>query len=116
MHELAEAGCVAISNDGLPVADTEIFRRVMEYAADLDLIVIDHCEDPCLARKAQMNEGRVSGLLGLKGQPDVGETIQAARSVLLAEFFRADGRPHCLEQGARRARHGGNLPALPDAR
>ena len=87
MHELAEAGCVAISNDGLPVADTEIFRRVMEYAADLDLIVIDHCEDPCLARKAQMNEGRVSGLLGLKGQPDVGETIQAARSVLLAEYL-----------------------------
>lgn len=87
MHELAEAGCVAISNDGLPVADAEIFRRVMEYAADLDLIVIDHCEDPCLARKAQMNEGRVSGLLGLKGQPDVGETIQAARSVLLAEYL-----------------------------
>lgn len=87
MQELAEAGCVAISNDGLPVADAEIFRRVMEYAADLGLIVIDHCEDPCLARKAQMNEGRVSGLLGLKGQPDVGETIQAARSVLLAEYL-----------------------------
>ncbi len=88
MHELAEAGCVAISNDGLPVGDSEIFRRVMEYAADLGLIVIDHCEDPGLARKAQMNEGEVSGILGLRGQPDVGEAIQAVRSMLLAEYLR----------------------------
>lgn len=87
MQELAEAGCVAVSNDGLPVADSEIFRRVMEYASDLDMIVIDHCEDPGLARKSQMNEGDVSGLLGLKGQPDVAETIQATRSMLLAEYL-----------------------------
>jgi dihydroorotase len=85
--ELAEAGCVAVSNDGLPVADSELFRRAMEYAADLGLFVIDHCEDPCLGRKAVMNEGRVSGLIGVKGQPDVAETIQVARSVLLAEYL-----------------------------
>lgn len=87
MHELAEAGCVAISNDGRPVGDTEMFRRVMEYAADLGLIVIDHCEDPWLARNAHMNEGHTSGLLGIKGQPDVAETIQAIRSILLAEYL-----------------------------
>ena len=85
--ELAEAGCVAISNDGRPVGDTEIFRRVMEYAADFGLTVIDHCEDPWLARKAQMNESFTSGRMGLKGQPDVAETIQASRSILLAEYL-----------------------------
>ena len=85
--ELAEAGCVAISNDGLPVADTELFRRAMEYASDFDMFVIDHCEDPYLARKTVMNEGLVSGLIGVKGQPDVAETIQVARSVLLAEYL-----------------------------
>ena len=85
--ELAEAGCVAISNDGRPVGDTEIFRRVMEYAADFGLTVIDHCEDPYLARKSQMNEGHTSGLMGLRGQADVAETIQAARSILLAEYL-----------------------------
>ncbi len=85
--ELAEAGCVAISNDGRPVGDTEIFRRVMEYASDFGLTVIDHCEDPHLARKSQMNEGHTSGLLGLKGQADVAETIQASRSILLAEYL-----------------------------
>ena len=87
MAELKEAGCVAISNDGRPVGDTEIFRRILEYAADLDLVVIDHCEDPCLARKSHMNEGVTSGKLGIKGQPDVAETIQAARSILLAEYL-----------------------------
>ena len=45
MAELRDAGCVAFSNDGEPVADTEIFRRALEYAADL-APVIDHCEDP----------------------------------------------------------------------
>ncbi len=85
--ELAAAGCIAFSNDGLPVGDTEIFRRAMEYAADFGLFVVDHCEDPYLARKAVMNEGLTSSLIGVKGQPDVGETIQIARSVLLAEYL-----------------------------
>ncbi|MDD6088145.1 MAG: dihydroorotase [Desulfovibrionaceae bacterium] len=87
MHELKKAGCVAISNDGKPVANTEIFRRVMEYAADLGMIVIDHCEDPFLAVNTHMNEGITSGILGLRGQPDVAETIQAARSIFLAEYL-----------------------------
>lgn len=87
MQELAEAGCVALSNDGVPVLSSEIMRRVMEYAADMNLIVIDHCEDYHLGQKCQMNEGTTSGKLGLKGQPDVGETIQVARDVLLAEYL-----------------------------
>lgn len=87
LGELAAAGCAAVSNDGKPLADTEILRRVMEYAADLDLVVIDHCEDPGLARKAHMSEGRLSGLMGVKGQPDVAEAIQAGRDILLADYL-----------------------------
>ncbi|MEG1610335.1 MAG: dihydroorotase [Bilophila sp.] len=100
MHELAQAGCVAISNDGRPVGNTEMFRRVLEYATDLGLVVIDHCEDPYLARASQMNEGHTSGVLGLKGQPDVAETIQAARSILLAEYL--DVPVHIAHVSARR--------------
>ncbi|MEG2171879.1 MAG: dihydroorotase [Desulfovibrionaceae bacterium] len=85
--ELAHAGCVAISNDGHSMEDAERMRRVMEYAADLGLIVIDHCEDASLARKAHMNEGITSGRIGVKGQPDVGEAMQVARDVLLAEYL-----------------------------
>jgi dihydroorotase len=87
LAELREAGCVAVSNDGRPVGDTELLRRIMEYAADLDLIFIDHCEDPHLARGWKMNEGAVSGLLGVKGQPDVGEAMQAARDIMLAGYL-----------------------------
>ncbi|GAB6038057.1 dihydroorotase [Fundidesulfovibrio butyratiphilus] len=87
MAELARAGCKAVSNDGRPVASTEIFRRAVEYASDLGLTVIDHCEDPTLAPGAGVNEGVLSARLGLRGQPDVGEAIQAARDVLLAEYL-----------------------------
>jgi dihydroorotase len=87
LSELKEAGCVALSNDGRPLGNTELLRRIMEYAADLDMIFIDHCEDPHLAEGWLMNEGPVSGLLGVKGQPDVGEAAQAARDIMLAEYL-----------------------------
>lgn len=87
LGELAEAGCVAFSNDGAPVADAEIFRRGVEYAAMWGKRVIDHCEDPCLARDSHMNEGVVSGLMGVKGQPTVAEAAQVARDILLAEYL-----------------------------
>lgn len=85
--ELAEAGCVAISNDGRPVTDTEILRRGMEYAAQWGLKVIDHCEDIFLAKGAHMNEGEVSGRIGVKGQPAVAEALHVARDILLSEYL-----------------------------
>ena len=87
LAELKEAGCAAISNDGHSMENTELMRRVMEYAADLGLTVIDHCEDRALAKGAHMNEGATSGHMGVKGQPDVGEAMQVARDVLLAEYL-----------------------------
>jgi dihydroorotase len=88
MGEMRRAGCVAFSNDGEPVADTELFRRALEYAADL-APVIDHCEDPYMAKGAGANEGPVSARLGLRGQPDAAEAIQVARDILLAEYLGA---------------------------
>lgn len=85
--ELARAGCVALSNDGHPVENTEIFRRAMEYASDFGLKVIDHCEDPWLGRGGVMNEGAVSSRLGLKGIPSVSEAMQVARDILLASYL-----------------------------
>lgn len=100
MGELREAGCVAFSNDGEPVADTEIFRRALEYAADL-APVIDHCEDPFMAKGSGANEGAMSARLGLRGQPDAAEAIQVARDILLAEYL---GVPvHLAHVSCRRA-------------
>ena len=87
LGELVDAGCVAFSNDGRPVANTEIFRRGMEYAAMWDKLVIDHCEDPYLAKDTHMNEGVVSGAIGVKGQPTVAEALHVARDILLAEYL-----------------------------
>ena len=87
LGELKDAGCVAVSNDGCPVTSAEMMRRIMEYAADLGMIVMDHCEDPDLARGWVMNEGPLSGELGVKGQPPVGEAMQVARDIMLAEYL-----------------------------
>ena len=87
MAELAEAGCVAFSNDGKPVTSTEIFRRGVEYASMWDKVVIDHCEDPFMAKGSHMNEGYVSGLIGVKGQPAVAEALHVARDILLSEYL-----------------------------
>ncbi len=87
LSELKDAGCQAFSNDGMPVQDNELFRRAMEYASDLDMLVIDHCEDTYLAGDGVMNEGRISGYLGLKGIPSTAESLQVARDILLAAYL-----------------------------
>ncbi|NCC24973.1 MAG: dihydroorotase [Deltaproteobacteria bacterium] len=87
LMELAEAGCLAFSNDGRPVGDNALFLRALEYASDTGLPVIDHCEDPDLARGGAMNEGRISSLLGLTGIPVTAEALQVARDILLAEYL-----------------------------
>jgi dihydroorotase len=100
MEELLAAGCVAFSNDGEPVADTELFRHALAYAADL-APVIDHCEDPYMAKGAGANEGVMSARLGLRGQPDVAEALQVARDILLAEYLNAP--VHLAHVSCRRA-------------
>jgi dihydroorotase len=84
--DLREAGCVAVSDDGRPVASARVMRRALEYAKAFGLTVIDHCEEPSLADQAAMNEGPVSTLLGLRGAPAAGEAIMVERDVLLAEL------------------------------
>ncbi len=90
--DLKEAGCVALSDDGKPVASARIMRRALEYAKAFALPVIDHCEEPTLAEKSCMNEGPISAILGLRGAPAAGEAIMVERDVLLAELV--GGRLH----------------------
>jgi len=87
MHELARAGCAAFSNDGVPVPDSGLMRRALEYSSDLRLPVIDHCEDPSLAPEGVISEGPVSDRLGLRGVPSISESIQVARDILLASYL-----------------------------
>jgi dihydroorotase len=84
--DLREAGCVAVSDDGRPVASARVMRRALEYAKAFDLTVIDHCEEQTLSQGACMNEGPVATLMGLRGVPGVSEAIVVERDVLLAEL------------------------------
>jgi dihydroorotase len=86
MGELHEAGCVAVSDDGRPVASGEIMRRAMEYSLSFDLPIISHAEDLSIVAGGVMNEGFVATELGLKGIPRVAEDAMVARDVMLAEF------------------------------
>lgn len=84
MGDMAAAGAVAFSDDGRPVADSSLMRKALMYASMFDRVIIDHCEDPGLFEGGQVNEGRVSTLLGLQGIPDSAEEIMVARNILLA--------------------------------
>jgi len=98
LGDLREAGCVAVSDDGKPVASARMMRRALEYANGFGLVVIDHCEEPTLAEAACMNEGPVATLLGLRGAPAAGEAIMVERDVLLAEL--TGGRVHIAHLSA----------------
>ncbi|MCI5181238.1 MAG: dihydroorotase [Candidatus Electrothrix sp. AW1] len=82
--ELKANGVVAVSDDGLPVRDSQLMRRALEYADDHGLLVISHSEEPSLSNGV-MNEGIVSTRLGLKGIPDAAESIMVYREIALAE-------------------------------
>src|SRR6266436_6197823 len=64
---MKQAGIVAVSDDGRPIATAKLLRQVMEYCRALDLPVIDHCEDPSLFSGASMREGKQSVRLGISG-------------------------------------------------
>jgi dihydroorotase len=86
---MKDAGIVAVSDDGKPVATARLMRQVMDYCNSLDLPVIDHCEDPSLFAGGVMREGPRSVRLGLKGIPAQSESICAGRDVELAVLTRA---------------------------
>src|SRR5215217_1897384 len=84
--ELHAAGCVAITDDGHPVATSLIMRRALEYTRMFDLPVIDHCEDPSLKSDGVAHEGFHASALGLRGIPGVAESLMVERDVSLAEL------------------------------
>lgn len=83
---MKEAGIVAVSDDGKPIATAKLARQVMEYCRSLDLPVIEHAEDVSLAEGAVMREGITSTRLGLRGMPAAAESVCVARDVQLAEL------------------------------
>lgn len=83
--DMAKAGAVAFSDDGKPVYDSSLMRKAMQYASFFDKIIIDHCEDPYLARYGHANESYMTTRMGIFGIPASAEEIMVARDLLLAK-------------------------------
>jgi len=96
---MKDAGIVAVSDDGKPIATAKLARQVMDYCKSLDIPVIEHAEDVSLAAGAVMREGVTSTRLGLAGMPAAAESVCVARDVQLAELTGA--RLHIAHLSAR---------------
>jgi dihydroorotase len=79
------AGAVALSDDGKWVQDSEVMRKALLYAKSFDLPIISHPEDQALSFGGQVNLGKLSAKLGLKGVPFSAETVAVVRDLLLAK-------------------------------
>ena len=90
---LAQAGVVAITDDGHCIQNHEVMRRAVEYARMIGVPVLDHCQDYNLVGNGVVHEGYWSTLLGLPGWPAVGEEVIVMRNILLAEL--CDHHIHC---------------------
>jgi dihydroorotase len=97
--ELREAGCVAVTDDGHPVATALLMRRALEYTQMFGIPVIEHCEEQTLKGDGVAHEGLEASKLGLRGIPGEAESIMALRDISLAEL--TGGRVHIAHMSAR---------------
>jgi len=93
MGSLAQAGIVAITDDGHCIQNHEVMRRAVEYARMVGVPILDHCQDYNLVGNGVVHEGYWSTLLGLPGWPAAGEEAIVMRDILLAEL--CDHYIHC---------------------
>ena len=83
---LKKAGIVAVSDDGVPVANSQVMRRALDYTKMFNLAVISHCEDKALSKNGVMNAGKNSMIFGLRGIPNQSEEIMVSRDIMLCEL------------------------------
>ena len=99
ISELKNAGCVAITDDGRPVATALLMRRALEYASMFNIPVIEHCEEQSLKGDGVAHEGFQASSLGLRGIPGEAESIMALRDISLSSL--TGGAVHIAHMSAR---------------
>ncbi|HLD76609.1 MAG TPA: dihydroorotase [Rickettsiales bacterium] len=101
LHSLKNAGAVGFTDDGLPVMNANLMRRAFEYSRELDVILAQHAEDLNLSNKGCINEGRVSLELGVRGIPNISESVIVERDLAILEAI--GGRYHLLHASTKEA-------------
>ena len=84
---MVASGAVAISDDGIPLKNSQILRMALEYAKKFNIPVINHAEDNCLVNEGLINEGSQSVRLGLAGNPDIAESTMIFRDISIADYI-----------------------------
>ena len=84
MPELLKAGAIGFTDDGIPIKDEKLVMEAMKTAAQLDVPISFHEEDPDLIGNSGINSGEVARKLGLEGAPALAEEVLVARDCLLA--------------------------------
>ncbi len=106
---LKKAGVVALTDDGKCVQNHKLMRNIFTYAKNLNLPILDHCEDEFLAEDGVAHEGYFSTINGLRGIPSAAEDIIVARDVILAKA--TDWKVHIQHISSR-----GSVELVKDAR
>lgn len=101
MFELKNAGCLALSDDGKSVVNSQLMRMAVQYAKMADLLLIQHCEDPLLSAGGAMNEGNNSTLLGIKGDPGISESVIVSRDIEIVNYL--GGKVHFAHMSTKRS-------------
>jgi len=86
LADMAQSGAVAFSDDGNPIANSELMRNALTYSVQLDIPILVHEIDPELSAGGQINEGKVSSLTGIRGIPTAAEVCMIARDIDLLEL------------------------------
>ncbi len=92
---LTEAGALAFTDSRKPIADANVLRRLLTYASTYNALIVQHVEEPSLARDGCANEGEVATRLGLPDIPPAAEVIMLERDIRLVEL--AGGKYHAAQ-------------------
>ncbi len=101
VSELIANGAAAFSDDGKPVENMRLLREALKYINSHDKIIISHSEDFSLASGGDINEGKISTRLGLKGIPSITESLAVARELEVVRSI--NGRYHFAHISAKRS-------------
>jgi len=84
---MVNAGAIGISDDGVPIKNSQILRIALEYSKKYNIPVINHAEDSFLVNDGQINEGSTSLRLGLTGNPNISESTMIYRDLSIANYI-----------------------------
>lgn len=89
MFDMKKSGAIAFSDANKSIQDSGLMSRAMLYTKGIDTFVINFPEDKNIAANAKVNEGVMSTLLGMKGNPSLAEELMVSRDLFLAEYQEA---------------------------